>query len=67
MIPKDEILTKKETLAYLKISHGTLSKLMRQGGIPYIKMERKVLFRLSDIDQWLESHRVGAIVLRIRK
>ena len=67
MTPKDEILTKKEVLAYLKISHGTLSKLMRQGGIPYIKMERKVLFRLSDIDQWLESRKVGTVILRIKR
>ena len=67
MIPKDEILTKKEVLAYLKISHGTLSKLMRKGGIPYIKMERKVLFRLSDIDQWLELHKAGTVILHIKR
>ena len=33
----------------------TLHKLMKQNAFPYMKLERKVLFRKSDIDKWLES------------
>jgi predicted DNA-binding transcriptional regulator AlpA len=34
----------------------TASKLlMKQSAFPYMKLERKVLFRKADIDKWLES------------
>jgi excisionase family DNA binding protein len=52
---KDELLTRNEVMDYLKISHGTLHKLMKQKAIPYIKLEKKVLFRKSDIDKFLNS------------
>jgi excisionase family DNA binding protein len=54
-VKNDDLLTREELLAYLKISRGTLYKLMKQNAFPYIKLERKVLFRKSDIDTWLES------------
>jgi len=31
---------------------------MRQKAFPYIKLERKVLFKKADIDRWLESKMV---------
>ena len=52
---KEELLTRDEVMEYLKISKGTLLKLMRQKAFPYIKLERKVLFRKKDIDEFLES------------
>jgi excisionase family DNA binding protein len=51
----DDLFTREELVAYLKISRGTLSKLMKQNAFPYVKLERKLLFRKSDIDRWLES------------
>jgi len=51
----DDLLTREELVAYLKISRGTLYKLMKQNAFPYMKLERKVLFRKGDIDKWLES------------
>ena len=45
-------------MGYLQISHQTLYKLMKQRAFPYIKLERKVLFRKKDIDKWLESKMV---------
>jgi len=50
-----ELLTREQVMRYLQISHGTLNKLMRQKAFPYIKLERKVLFKKADIDAWLES------------
>jgi len=50
-----ELLTREQAMQYLQISHGTLNKLMRQKAFPYIKLERKVLIKKSDIDRWLES------------
>ena len=50
-----ELLTREQVMRYLQISHGTLNKLMRLKVFPYIKLERKVLFKKADIDAWLES------------
>ena len=52
-----EYLSKKDLMVYLKISAATVGRLM-QGGLPYFKINRKVLFKRSDIDKWLESKRV---------
>ena len=50
-----ELLTREQVMQYLQISHGTLNKLMRMKAFPYIKLERKVLFKKKDIDEFLES------------
>ena len=52
---REELLTRDEVMDYLKISKGTLYKLMKQKAFPYIKLERKVLFRKKDIDEFLDS------------
>jgi excisionase family DNA binding protein len=55
---EDILLTKKDVMRYLRISHDTLHRLMKNYGLRYIKLERKVLFRKCDIDAFLESRRV---------
>jgi len=52
---KSDLLTREQLMEYLQISKGTLYKLMRRKAFPYIKLERKVLFRKKDIDKFLES------------
>lgn len=54
MLGKD-FLTKAEVMEYLRISRGTLDKLMQRRDIPFVKLEKKVLFRKRDIDVWIES------------
>jgi len=54
----DRLLSKKQAAEYLNISIGTLEKLMREKELPYIKLERKVLFRKSDIDKFLEDRTI---------
>ncbi len=49
-----EYFSKKDLMAYLKISKGTVENLMKQG-LPHVKLERRVLFRREDIDAFLES------------
>ena len=51
----DEIMTKDELIGYLKISKGTLQKLMKGRAFPFVKLEKRVLFRKKDVDKWLES------------
>jgi len=45
-------------MAYLRISPGTLDKLVKKHEFPSIKLERKVLFRKADIEAWLETKKI---------
>ena len=51
-------MTKADILEYLQISRATLAKLMKSRQIPYIKLNRRVLFRKQDVDKFLESRLV---------
>jgi excisionase family DNA binding protein len=54
---EDRLLTKKEAQEYLRISRTTLErKIMKE--IPYIKLGKRVLFRKSDIEKYLETKKV---------
>lgn len=54
-MPVQDLMTKAEAIAYLRVSRGTLDKLMKKHELPFIKLEKKVLFRKADIDLWLEK------------
>ena len=45
---------------YLRISSQTLEKFMKQKQISFIKLDRKVLFKKSDIDKFIERKRILA-------
>ena len=51
---ESDYLTKKELLAYLKVSRALVEKFMREG-LPHIKLDRRVLFRKADVDKFMES------------
>ena len=55
----NEYLTKKDLMAYLKISRTTADRLMKEG-LPHIKLDRRVLFRKEDVDSFLERYLVKA-------
>ena len=50
-----DLLTKAEVRSLLRISRGTLDLMMKRKELPYIKLQRRVLFRKKDIDKFLES------------
>ena len=52
-----EYLSKKDLMAYLKISAATVGRLMQQG-LPYIKLPRRVLFKREDVDAFLETKKI---------
>jgi len=52
-----EYLSKKDLMAYLKISRTTVDGLMKEG-LPHIKLKRRVLFRREDVDAFLETKRI---------
>lgn len=43
------LITRKETLNFLKISAPTLHRYQKEGLIPYYKVGRKVFFKLSEL------------------
>jgi len=45
-------------MEYLRISRGTLDRLMKNHALPFIKLDQKVLFRKRDIDAFLERRLV---------
>ena len=53
-----EYLTKRELMAYLKISLPTVNRLMLDG-IPHMKLRGRVLFRVDLVDGWLEQKMKG--------
>ncbi len=55
-----DLMERAEVMDYLRISRGTLDKLQRRGEIPFFKIGKKVLFRKSDIDTWIESQIIKA-------
>ena len=54
-----EILSRREAAEYLKISRGTLDKL----NIPCIRIRRRVVYRIADIDAWLEAQKVEGVAI----
>jgi predicted DNA-binding transcriptional regulator AlpA len=52
------MLSTPEAASYCGSSASTLAKLRLYGGGPdYIKLGRRVVYDLADLDRWLTSHR----------
>lgn len=47
-------MRKGELQEYLRISKSSVEKLMKEG-LPYVKLDRRVIFKKVDVDRWLES------------
>jgi len=48
-----ELFNRKEAAVYLRICLSTLDHLM----IPRIKIRRRVLYRRSELDRWLDQNK----------
>ena len=51
----------KEMMKYLQMSEPSLRRLVGQRKIPFYKISGKILFRKSDIEEWLEKKKKGEI------
>lgn len=55
-IGHSQTLNTHEAAAYVGLSYSTLTKLrLTGGGPPFIKLGARVVYRVSDLDAWLES------------
>lgn len=60
-LPSDRLFDTHEAAAYCKLSASTLEKLRVSGNGPaFLKPRRRVVYRLSDIDTWLDASRRGS-------
>lgn len=56
-----KLLNIKEASEFLRISEITLYKYVSKRSVPFIKVGRKVLFNLEDLEKWVENKRVKPI------
>jgi excisionase family DNA binding protein len=49
-------VTKPEVARLLKVSLRTVTRLMRNGALPYLRLGRAVRFRLEEVQRYLNEH-----------
>ena len=54
-----KLINKKELAEYLRLSVYTIDTYVCHNRIPYIKIGRRILFDLGEIDKWIEEQKVG--------
>ena len=54
--PRDEMLTKKELAAKLKVTVRTVENWQREGFLPYIKISSVVLFDWAEVRESLHTN-----------
>lgn len=54
-----QMLTKKETAQFCKVSIATINRWMKKGRLSYLKLGRKVLFNQNQVIQDLEKFKVA--------
>jgi len=54
-----QLLTMHELAVYLHLDETTVSKLVMQGKIPSLQLERQWRFKRAAIDEWIEQQLVG--------
>jgi excisionase family DNA binding protein len=55
--PEDFHYTKKQAASYLHCSEDTLHKLLAEGALQAFRIAKKLLFRKSDLDAFVEQRR----------
>ena len=56
-VDQDRYLDKREAAAYTSLSTRTLEGRLDE--IPHFRVGKKILFKKSELDRWIESHRQG--------
>ena len=53
-MPERELITKAEAMEYLRISLATIDRLIKSRDLPHIKVGKKVLFRIRDLEAFVD-------------
>jgi hypothetical protein len=66
-------LSEAETALYLGVARSTLRQARMSAKVggrlptpPFVKVGKKIIYLLDDLDRWLESHRVGSAAGEIK-
>jgi len=60
----EKLLTAEETCEYLRISMPNLRRKIMLGEIPVLRIGRRTLFPLDEIDKWLSDNLISADDIR---
>lgn len=53
-------LSVKETAVFLGVSPKTIYKMAREKQIPFVKIGRRVLFKIDSLERWLAKQEEGS-------
>ena len=56
-LSQDRFMSKREAASYTSLSIRNLESRLDE--IPHYRVGRKILFKKSELDHWMESHREG--------
>ena len=56
-----------EAAEYLRISDRNLRKLAKNSKLPFYKLEGKILFKISELDKYIEKNKVESLSELIQK
>jgi len=60
-ITKKRFLNKQELAIFLGISKFTIDAWVSQRRVPFVKMGKRVLFDIEDIEKWINQNKVAPI------
>ena len=46
---------------YVSTSIRSMDRARQRGDLPFVKVGRKILYKIADLDAWVESHRVSGL------
>lgn len=57
----DRLIPKQEVMTYLNISRKTFERLVRDNGLPMIKLGYKRYIRENDLNDFLNNHTINKV------
>jgi excisionase family DNA binding protein len=60
-------LTLQEAAEYLRVSERNLRNIVKSNKIPFYKPEGKILFKVSELDKYIENNKVESLSELIQK
>lgn len=54
----DHLMTQKEVAAMLRVSPSTITALRNNGSLPHVRIGKRVLFRKSTVQAFMQSNEV---------
>lgn len=61
---KKRLLNVKEASEYTGLAVGTLYNQVSRREIPFVKLGKKLLFDLQDLDDWINSNKVEPVIIQ---